>query len=197
MLREKVIKEKSETCQIRAQVNVIVNQINLEKQALVKQMITQEDQFNRVRREASVRRTYEPDQSQIKSSPEHSISPKKFSSLAIDEELNQILPRPLPPPTISEYSSHPSPKRKLLKHYDTKEIVNEIIMKNSENFGKSQNGFYRVLETPVRPKSTIPFFQENMSTEKSIKRNETPTKKPSYYDLLHKKYGVMEPRNKK
>jgi hypothetical protein len=138
------------------------------------------------------------DQSQLRSSPEHSKSPIK--SLSIDEELSNLLPKPLPPPFQAIPTSDPcrlSPKRRLLKHYDTKEIVNELIMKKHEDLGKSQNNFYRVIETPARPKSTIPFLFELNSSEKSVNRKETPQKKSKYFDLLHKKYGVLEPRSKK
>lgn len=161
----------------------------------------QEEQIYRVSRDIS-KKKLELDQSQIKSSPEHSNSPMKRSSFfQLDDEISNILPKPLPPPPLSHFLEESritsvSPQRRLLKHYNTKEIVSGIIMKNHEEVG-SQNRFCRILETPSRPKSTIPYIPESYSTEKSVFIKETPVKKSLYSELLHKKYGILEPRYKK
>lgn len=178
-----------------------LSQVSAEKQAFLIERNSREEQVSRMSRDASVRKLRDLEQSQIKSSPEFSVSPLKCSSLfQVDPEISQILPRPLQPPTLNQSVTESrvlsvSPQRKLLKHYNTKEIVNDIIMKNHEHLN-SQPRICRVLETPVRPKSTIPFIPDTYSTEKSIQIKETPIKKSLYAELLHKKYGILEPRYK-
>jgi len=196
-----VTKEKCETGQIRAQINVMVTQVTAEKQVFFQEKSCHEEQIYRVSRDVSRKKLQELDQSQIKSSPEHSISPMKKSSLfQLDDEISNILSKPLPPPPLPHLPGESrvlsvSPQRKLLKHYNTKEIVSGIIMKNYEDLG-SQNRFCRILETPSRPKSTIPYIPDSYSTEKSVFTKETPAKKSLYSELLHKKYGILEPRHK-
>lgn len=178
-----------------------MSKVSAEKQAFLQEKNNREEQFSRLSRDISAKKLREFDQSQLKSSPEYSNSPLKRASLfQVDAEISSILPRPLPPPALNQSMAESrvmsvSPQRKLLKHYNTKEIVNDIIMKNHEHLN-SQQRICRVLETPVRPKSTIPFIPDTYSTEKSAQIKETPVKKSLYAELLHKKYGILEPRYK-
>jgi hypothetical protein len=207
-LRAILIQEKSLAARIKSQINVEIKNTTHEKNSQLKDLQDKEDLLDRKIRDLSIRQQYEIERSQQRFTPDNSKSPIRNQSsiyspspLIPDTEISKNIPKPLPPPALASAVEEVkrrsvSPERRLLKNYDTKEIVAQLIMKNYEDAHKQAWITLKETEEPVaRPKSNYAEYTEILSTGKSVSLRDTPKKHSLYNELLKKKYGVIEPRN--
>lgn len=201
-------KEKSDAARVKSKINVYLNRSTSEKQSQLKHLQQQEELLDRKIRDISVRQQYESERSQSRFTQDRSKSPMRknlsiysSSPLLGESEFSKIVPKPLPPPSMSSLLDEGkkrsiSPERKLLGTYNTKEIVDQLIIKNYEDAHKQAWLTLKDTETIDRPKSTYAEITELLSTGKSISKD--PPKSHSLYnELLKKKYGVIQPRSLK